>query len=158
MKIESTSYPGQKDSISEIYFFKRKSPRRIIKDGSLIRLARRNGYSVVNPANLSLADQIGIFKNAKVIIGYPGANWANVIFAHQNLVVYNIVDKKNSPGSLHHLLASGFNCRLIDVCFKENVIENSIRISYSDLDRKGFTIKSQDARFLVGLISRDFNN
>ncbi len=158
IEIESANHPDRKNDISEVYFFKRKSPRRIINDGPLVRLARRQGYSVVNPANLGIADQIAIFRNAKVIIGYPGANWANAIFAHQNLLVYNIVDKKFSLGSLHHLLASRSNCKLIDVCFKENVIENLARISYIDLDRQGFTINSEEARFILGLISRDFKN
>jgi len=158
IKIESTIHPEKKDYISKIYFFERKSPRRIINDSSLVRLARRNGYSVVNPADLSIADQIAIFRNAKAIIGYPGANWANVIFAHQKLVVYNIVDEKNSLGNLHHLLASRSNCKLLDVCFKENTIESLSKISYSDLDRRGFTIKSQEARFLLGLISRNSKN
>ena len=139
----------------EIYFFERKSPRRIINDNSLVRLAKKEGYSVVNPANLSIAEQIWIFRNAKAIIGYPGANWANIIFAHKNLVVYNIVDEKFSSGFLHHVLASRFNCKLFDICYKRNHSKSLNQISYNDLDRKGFTIRSHEARFLLDLISKD---
>ena len=142
----------------EVYFLLRKSPRRVIRDKELVRMAKMNGYLLVDPGELSLKQQIEIFQGAKAIIGYPGANWANLIFAHQDLIIYNIVSESASSGTLHQLVSEVSNCVFLNVCFDKKDFFLSAEISYKSLDESGFFISNDQAREIIEFIDNHLEN
>jgi capsular polysaccharide biosynthesis protein len=137
---------------SEVYFLLRKSPRRVIRDKELVRMAKMNGYFVVDPVKLSIKQQIEIFQRAKAIIGYPGANWANLIFAHQDLIIYNIVSESASSGTLHQLVSGLSNCVFLNVCIDKKDFLLSTEMTYTDLDQSGFSISNERAKGIIEFI------
>jgi capsular polysaccharide biosynthesis protein len=54
---------------------------RLMNHADIIERARRLGFEVVNPAGLSVADQVRIFAEASVVTGPHGAGFANMVFA-----------------------------------------------------------------------------
>lgn len=148
---------GRTNSSEEVYFFSRKSPRRIIIDKQLQSRMSSNNIIILNPFHLSIQQQIRIFMTAKAVIGYPGANWANLLFARKNLRVFNLVIPGNSLNSLHHTMGIISNSEVIEVLIgplKSNSLED---VSYSSIDNEGIKISTEIADLITNSIVNALN-
>lgn len=74
--------PARPGGLSERVFIERKSAsgRNITNMAAVARVARDLGYTVVDPAELSITEQIELFGRTEVLVGSHGAGLANMIF------------------------------------------------------------------------------
>jgi capsular polysaccharide biosynthesis protein len=76
---------------AEKLFVTRGGPsRRLIDEAEIQQRAVANGYTLLSPGNLPLAQQIAAFKNAREIVGVMGAELTNIAFAPAGARVLNI--------------------------------------------------------------------
>jgi len=55
--------------------------RRLLNEDEVIARLSKEGYRVVNPAGLSLHEQIGLFRSAESVVGNLGAGFTNLVFS-----------------------------------------------------------------------------
>jgi hypothetical protein len=58
------------------------SHRSLLNESEVISALEKMGFTIVYPGNLSFAEQIVLFANAKIIVGPTGAAMANIVFAN----------------------------------------------------------------------------
>ena len=100
-------YIDRKDSTSNT-----KDLRKIINEDKVIEILRKNGYTPICLADLSLLDQVKIFKNATDIVGLHGAGFANLPFCNPGAKLLEI--KTFDAGSMYANIA-----RLSNVVYDE---------------------------------------
>ena len=64
--------------------------RKIINEGDVVTLLRKEGYKVINPELYEIEEQIEIFSNAEKIISPHGSNLANIIFCKSGTEIIEI--------------------------------------------------------------------
>ena len=64
--------------------------RKIVNEGDVVTLLRKNGYKVINPQLYEIEEQIEIFSNAEKIIAPYGSNLANIIFCKPGTEIFEI--------------------------------------------------------------------
>ena len=69
--------------------------RKIINEGDIVTLLRKNGYRVINPQLYEIEEQIEIFSNAEKIIAPHGSNLANIIFCKPGTEIFEITPPLN---------------------------------------------------------------
>ena len=71
--------------------------RKILNEGDVVTILRKNGYKVINPQLYEIDEQIEIFSNAEKIIAPHGSNLANIIFCNPGTKVYEIGPDSSHP-------------------------------------------------------------
>ena len=69
--------------------------RKIINEGDVVTILRKNGYKVINPQLYEIDEQIEIFSNAKKIVSPHGSNLANIIFCKPGTEIFEITPSFN---------------------------------------------------------------
>ena len=64
--------------------------RKILNEGDVVTILRKNGYKVINPQLYEIDEQIEIFSNAEKIISPHGSNLANIIFCKPGTEIFEI--------------------------------------------------------------------
>jgi capsular polysaccharide biosynthesis protein len=64
--------------------------RAVVNEGQLISFLSDRGFDIVDPGELSVADQIGAFASASVIVSAHGAALANLVFATPGTTVIEL--------------------------------------------------------------------
>lgn len=72
----------------------------------LVEVAERFGFTPVDPGSLDLDGQINLIRNAEVVVGPGGASMANLLFAHEKLVVLSLVSHHLKDFAMFATLAS----------------------------------------------------
>lgn len=140
---------------NKIVFLTRHSPRRVVLDAELQKVAIENEFVVLDPAALSIAQQASMFKNAKAIISYPGAVWGNLVFAPPTLRVFNIVSPILGRATLHQTIAFLQGSELVDIQIQNTVAGHSKFIDYTLMDKQGLIISRAEAATVLESI-REF--
>lgn len=65
--------------------------RRMRNEAAIIEEVRRRGFEVITPGNLSLAEQISLFRGASMVVGAHGAGMTNIVFCEPGTIVYELV-------------------------------------------------------------------
>jgi len=94
--------------VGQKVFLLRKSIRRVNVDLILQKSLKANNYALLDLTSKSFEFQMSLFSGDYLIAGYPGANWANLIYINGNSFFVNLVSVKNVDQSLHHALARVF--------------------------------------------------
>ena len=55
--------------------------RRVVNEAALVPLLHDYGFDIVHLENLSVPEQIALFRQAEVVIGAHGAGFANLIYS-----------------------------------------------------------------------------
>ena len=110
-------------------FLLRKSIRRVNLDKHLVRKLSSNGFIAIDLSNKQIEYQRDIFSSSQQICAYPGANWANLIFANQSSRYYNLVGSTNFDQSLHHAVATVFGAELNNIAICDSVLFDSIKVN-----------------------------
>lgn len=75
----------------KIYFKRGKTTnRQIINEEQIITLLQSQGFDIIDPNDLSIAEQIHVVQNANVIVGAHGAALANLMFAMPGTAVIEL--------------------------------------------------------------------
>lgn len=56
------------------------APRRLLNENELLGLCVKNGFELIRPERLSLADQVRLFRSAEIVVGVKGAALTNAVF------------------------------------------------------------------------------
>lgn len=64
--------------------------RRFVNEDEVAAKAQECGYTLIDPGAMSLADQIGAFKNAREIAGVMGAAMTNIAFAPRDACIVDL--------------------------------------------------------------------
>ena len=66
--------------------------RRLLNEEHLIARLRSMGFTIVSPGALSHADEINLFRNARVVVGPLGAGLYNTLFTREGATVVALSD------------------------------------------------------------------
>jgi capsular polysaccharide biosynthesis protein len=76
---------------NRVYLSRRGMAKRRFSDEEALEIAlRRMGFMIVAPERLSVDEQIGLFTNADVVVGFTGAGFANVIYCRPKARIIEI--------------------------------------------------------------------
>ena len=62
--------------------------RHLLNEAEIIAIAERHGFIVVEPETLSLYQQIGLFRGARIVVGNRGAALTNTVFALGDVTLF----------------------------------------------------------------------
>ena len=68
--------------------------QRLINEKEIIEIFEEYGYRIVNPEDMTYAQQVELFSKAKCVVGASGAGFTNVIYCNPGTVVGCIVPRK----------------------------------------------------------------
>lgn len=75
--VEQSRFAGRR-----VFLSRADAPnRRMINEAELAHLLEREGFDIVIPGALTATEQIGLFRDAKLIVGQHGAALTNLLFA-----------------------------------------------------------------------------
>ena len=90
------------------------SARCLADEGRIQDLARRAGYTVVDPSTLSFIEQVALFKSARRIVGLMGSALANLAFVQPGAEIY-VLTPANMPDTFYWFLSNHTGARMIDI-------------------------------------------
>jgi capsular polysaccharide biosynthesis protein len=73
--------------------------RRLVNEDYLFSVLMSVGFKSYRLSELSVADQIALFSQAKMIVGVHGAGLANLVFASYRAVVYELFSSVYKPST-----------------------------------------------------------
>jgi hypothetical protein len=87
----NTQIPTLNEYEQKIYISRGKAKtRKLLNEDKVINVLLKNGFSVVYLENLSVLEQVILFKNSKVILGVHGAGLTNILYASPGTIVGEI--------------------------------------------------------------------
>ena len=101
--------------VGQKVFLLRKSIRRLNVDLILQKTLKDKDYALLDLTSKSYEFQMSLFSGDHLIAGYPGANWANLVYFNGNSFFVNLVSVKNVDQSLHHALARVFGAEIRNI-------------------------------------------
>ena len=67
--------------------------RNLINEDDIIKTLKLNDFKIIDPNNLTIFEQIKIFRRAKVVIGTSGSALANIVFCKKGTKILEIAPK-----------------------------------------------------------------
>ncbi len=77
--------------------------RRAGGEAELVAGLRRRGFTIAAPAEMTLEDQIGAFRGARLVVGPHGAGMANIAFCRPGTAVYDLMPEHFIDSSILNL-------------------------------------------------------
>jgi len=87
---------GSKETYGSFVYIDRRDSlngRRLLNNEELFSALKKLGFKSYKLSELSVASQISLFANAKMIVGVHGGGFANLAFASKGTVVYELFSK-----------------------------------------------------------------
>ncbi len=107
------SKQGKMGTLNRIYISRAGSQqRRISNEEKLFPILRNYGFHVVRLEDLTVGEQVGLFKNAEVIVAPNGSGLANLIFCSEGTVVIEIFPNVPHAFNVDHTFNFDYNYRL----------------------------------------------
>ena len=133
-------------------FLERRSIRRMNADSLLQSELKSIGFALIDPSDKSLNYQRELFAQSRLICAYPGANWANLIFAKSSCLYLNLTSPKNLDQCLHHAIASVFGVQLqnFTLC-NAKVFKSVVSNSYSESEKATLKFDKQSVESFLKL-------
>ena len=75
------------------YIYISRSNRKLINENEIQQTVEKYGFKIIKLEKLRLDDQVYLFSNAKIIIGFHGAGLSNLLYARSEAAVLEIVDR-----------------------------------------------------------------
>jgi hypothetical protein len=80
-----------------IFLSRLRNPGRALSnEQSIARALKRQGFAVVYPEYLSLAEQIMLFRTSRIIVGPTGAAFTNMVFGGPGLRALGLISARNA--------------------------------------------------------------
>lgn len=80
--------------------------RRMLNEAELCERLKAEGVEIIVPSRHSIAEQIDLFRSAKIIIGPHGAGLANIVFCERGTTLYEIMRDRGLNSSMANLAHS----------------------------------------------------
>lgn len=81
------------ESPEKIYIKRNSHARNLTNSDEIENLLISNGFSIVEPEKLNFAEQVNVFRNARIIFSASGAALANIIFCKNNIDIFIFLSK-----------------------------------------------------------------
>lgn len=94
--------PGAK--ARRLYITRKNRARTIINEDALIAFLQKQGFLCLDPAELTLVEQIKLFKDAECVVGVMGAAMTNIIFCSKGTRIINLAPG-NMPDTFFYFIA-----------------------------------------------------
>lgn len=75
------------------YLYINRATRRLKNELEVQRMLRGLGFEIVDLSDLSLDEQVSVFANAEIIVGFHGAGLSNLLYAGESVKVFEIIDQ-----------------------------------------------------------------
>jgi len=83
--------PVSAKPLKKIYFKRGNgTDRKLLNEESIIGLLKNNGFEIIEPGTLSIAEQVNLVQQAKIIVSTHGAALSNLLFSRDNLLVIEL--------------------------------------------------------------------
>jgi capsular polysaccharide biosynthesis protein len=103
--------PAERPKFEDKVFLKRTSNwRGLMNQSEIIKVAEQMGYSVYDPTELDFADQLNLFRFAKIVVGATGAVMANFILTSKDAKILGLTSSANATSALPAIMASIAGC------------------------------------------------
>ena len=83
------------DPPAKIYVSRRHAARSLPNEAELESQLSDRGFRVINPENLSWADQIALFRKAKTVVAPHGAGLSNLVFSEPGATVVELTNGRH---------------------------------------------------------------
>lgn len=93
-------------------FLARKKGKRNYNQDEVKRLLLTYGFAQVFLEDYSFLEQVELFQNAEIIIGPPGAAWANLLFCRQGIKALSWIAEESGESSCFSNIAYHLDIRL----------------------------------------------
>ncbi len=90
----------------KVFLTRPESVRGLINDRSIVRVARQEGFDLVDPSELSFREQVHLIHGSAVISGVGGAGFANLLFSRPGANVIGLVSEQLAGFSIQAHLAN----------------------------------------------------
>lgn len=122
--------------------------RKVRNFQDLVNDAELLGFEVIDPAQLSLIEQIQIFQTSDEIWSFGGAVWANLIFANKETKFVNLVSRPMSLYLVHRYFAKIKNLKM-----KTFILDSDANFepwtSFRDYMHRDIAYKSGDLQRII---------
>lgn len=128
MREESRAFPNY------LFIVRRESSRKILNQEELEVSLFRFGFTLLYLDEISVKEQIGYFKNAKIIIGVHGAGLTNLVFScNASVIELYPKTRKTSYSHLFYQISTMYDHRhyIIDVESTEN---QQVTVNVADVE------------------------
>ncbi len=117
-----------------VYIKREKGRRTFINQDALIEVLRDRGFEVLEPSTLTLHQQYGIFRSARVIVGGSGAALTNLIFAQPGTKVISWLPERLKCFSVYSTITALCDIEFMNITYIPHT--RNIHSSYSlDLNK-----------------------
>ena len=114
---EAVERPASRDK--KVYVARTDAPtRKMQNEGGLIEEVRRRGYEVVCPGSIAFAEQVRLFRSARIVVGPHGAGLTNIVFCEPGTIVYELVPAHYANACFCNL-GHNNNLRVLAGCVRE---------------------------------------
>ncbi|MHC5673711.1 glycosyltransferase family 61 protein [Nostoc sp.] len=128
----------QINEVEKIYITRRNANyRRVLNEDEIIQVLKKFDFTVLDPGDFTITEQVAIFSSAKIIISPHGAALTNLVFCNPGTKVLEI-----------------FSPLYVNTCYR--CLCNQVNIEYYYLLGEGKTLSKDHPNFLDGsLVTND---
>ena len=136
------------DHYKRVYLYRgNQKVRRLIGEDHLVKVLTERRFQMVDPQKLSLAEQIAILKQARIVVAMHGAALTNVIFCEENSCVIELRSTKNSPEH-YSSIAKAYRLRMETVY----LTPTRLRENRHDANKENLKLTNESLRELLSRI------
>ncbi len=119
------------DTGNERIYISRKGRRKLINEEEVIKLLKEFDFTIIDDVPRTVAEQIAIYRSAKVIIGPHGASYTNIINCEPGTVLIELFPNNYYPDYFRYL-STVFKLRYFAL-FADDIQESHYRNLDEDL-------------------------
>lgn len=125
--------PATGQAAPAIYVARTDSPYRVLlNEAELISALKQEGIRIIVPGEHTLAEQIQLFRAARLVIGPHGAGMSNIGFCEPGTVIYEILPR-HFPNACFDFLAQSAGLQYYAAVFGAKLTGNPLEQSWSVL-------------------------
>jgi hypothetical protein len=111
-----------------IYLTRRDVPkRRVLNEPEVSHFLKRHGFESICPGDLSFAQQVGLFRDAKVVVAPHGAGATNMIFAAEGAVLIELFGS-NYVNGCFWAIANARNQKYAFLTEETNILDYTVSV------------------------------
>lgn len=143
----------QKNEFGEkIFLYRHSQFRNVANQNLLAEKLKKLGFTSLDPLELSFKQQVNLFRNAKILVSFGGATWANLIFCKKGTKVYSIVSEVSSAFDVHRTLAELFELDFKQVIISQRYSRRRIALYFRNFVHSELILTRKSVKFILNCI------